>query len=75
MRTCLKLEITVLFLVFLLAPSFRATAQIQHVPNAIDSRFADVEGTKLHYLTAGHGPAVILLHGYTQTSRSGLAGS
>jgi pimeloyl-ACP methyl ester carboxylesterase len=69
MRTCLKLEITVLFFVFLLAPSFRATAQIQHVPNAIDSRFADVEGTKLHYLTAGHGPAVILLHGYTQTSR------
>jgi pimeloyl-ACP methyl ester carboxylesterase len=23
----------------------------------------------LHYLTAGHGPALILLHGYTQTSR------
>ena len=22
-----------------------------------------------YYLTAGHGPAVILLHGYTQTSR------
>ncbi len=28
-----------------------------------------VEGVKLHYLTAGHGPVVILLHGYTQTSR------
>jgi len=24
---------------------------------------------KLHYLTAGHGPAVILLHGYAETSR------
>ena len=36
---------------------------------AINSRTADVEGVKLHYLTAGHGPAVILLHGYTQTSR------
>jgi pimeloyl-ACP methyl ester carboxylesterase len=23
----------------------------------------------MHYLTAGHGPALILLHGYTQTSR------
>ena len=23
----------------------------------------------MHYLTSGHGPAVILLHGYTQTSR------
>jgi pimeloyl-ACP methyl ester carboxylesterase len=28
-----------------------------------------VDGLKLHYLTAGHGPTVILLHGYTQTSR------
>jgi len=36
---------------------------------AIESRLAQVGGIKLHYLTAGHGPAVILLHGYTQTSR------
>ena len=30
---------------------------------------AEVDGVQLHYLTAGHGPTVILLHGYTQTSR------
>jgi pimeloyl-ACP methyl ester carboxylesterase len=30
---------------------------------------AQADGVKLHYLTAGHGPSVILLHGYTQTSR------
>jgi pimeloyl-ACP methyl ester carboxylesterase len=30
---------------------------------------AEVNGVKIHYLTAGKGPAVILLHGYTQTSR------
>src|ERR1700686_691151 len=36
---------------------------------AIASKFAEVDGAKLHYLTAGKGPAVILLHGYTQTSR------
>ncbi len=35
----------------------------------IHSRTSTVEGLKLHYLTAGQGPAVILLHGYTQTSR------
>jgi pimeloyl-ACP methyl ester carboxylesterase len=35
----------------------------------IDSRFAEVEGLKVHYLVAGQGPTVILLHGYTQTSR------
>jgi pimeloyl-ACP methyl ester carboxylesterase len=35
----------------------------------IESRSREIEGIKLHYLTAGHGPPVILLHGYTQTSR------
>jgi len=36
---------------------------------SIVSREVQVDGVKLHYLTAGRGPAVILLHGYTQTSR------
>lgn len=36
---------------------------------SIASRTASVDGLKLHYLTAGQGPTVILLHGYTQTSR------
>src|SRR5213593_3289397 len=35
----------------------------------IDSRTAKIDNVELHYLTAGHGPAVILLHGYAQTSR------
>ena len=35
---------------------------------AIDSRFAEVNGTKLHYLIAGKGEPVLLLHGYAQTS-------
>jgi pimeloyl-ACP methyl ester carboxylesterase len=37
--------------------------------SAIQSRTAEVDGVKLHYLTAGHDPAVVLLHGYTETSR------
>jgi pimeloyl-ACP methyl ester carboxylesterase len=45
------------------------SARVSTPPEAIASRMAQVEGVKLHYLTAGHGPAVILLHGYTQTSR------
>jgi pimeloyl-ACP methyl ester carboxylesterase len=37
---------------------------------AISSRTAEVDGVQLHYLTAGQGPAVvILLHGYAETSR------
>src|SRR5213075_823082 len=33
------------------------------------SRTAEIDGQRLHYLPAGHGPAVILLHGYAETSR------
>src|SRR5215469_2356542 len=38
-------------------------------PRMIESRTAELDGLKLRYLTEGKGPAVILLHGYTQTSR------
>jgi pimeloyl-ACP methyl ester carboxylesterase len=38
-------------------------------PAAIASRTASIDGVQLHYLIAGSGPAVLLLHGYTQTSR------
>jgi pimeloyl-ACP methyl ester carboxylesterase len=38
----------------------------------VASRFADVNGTRLHYLSAGEGPPVLLLHGYTQTSHMWL---
>ncbi len=34
----------------------------------IDSRFAQVNGTRLHYLIEGDGDPVFLLHGYAQTS-------
>ena len=44
-------------------------SQTKSGADAIESRFGEVDGIKIHYLTAGHGPAVILLHGYTQTSR------
>ena len=33
------------------------------------SRDAEVQGAKIHYTTGGHGPAVLLLHGYAETSR------
>lgn len=34
----------------------------------IKSAFANVNGVRLHYLIAGKGSCVVLLHGYTQTS-------
>src|SRR6266404_6381179 len=66
MRTNLRPSAAVIFLLFI-AVSFSAGAQTGD--NSIESKFATVEGIKIHYLRAGHGPAVILLHGYTQTSR------
>ncbi len=51
-----------LFLTPFIANSYADT------PNAIASRTAQVNGVKLHYLTAGHGPTLILLHGYAETS-------
>jgi pimeloyl-ACP methyl ester carboxylesterase len=34
----------------------------------IRSRYANANGTRLHYLAAGEGDPVVLLHGYAQTS-------
>lgn len=44
-------------------------AHAEKAANVIQSRKVQVAAVKLHYLTAGHGPALLLLHGYTQTSR------
>jgi pimeloyl-ACP methyl ester carboxylesterase len=65
MVTRLLLSATaILFLVVI--GSHIAQAQPQ---TAIQDRFADVNGVKLHYLFAGKGDPVILLHGYAETSR------
>jgi pimeloyl-ACP methyl ester carboxylesterase len=52
-----------------LSASFAATAHADGSASAIESRSAEVDGVKLHYLKAGQGPALILLHGYAETSR------
>jgi len=36
---------------------------------SITARDAKVDNVQLHYLTAGEGPVVLLLHGYAETSR------
>ena len=43
-------------------------AAAQGAITTIDSRFAEVNGIKLHYLIAGKGAPVLLLHGYAQNS-------
>ncbi len=52
-----------------LAAALILSAAARAAEPAIASRFIDVDGLRLHYLTAGHGEPLILLHGYAETSR------
>ena len=54
-----------LLLVAMLGVAAVATTARAQVP---DSRFADVNGTRIHYLVAGKGEPIILLHGFAQTN-------
>jgi pimeloyl-ACP methyl ester carboxylesterase len=51
----------------LLAGAAVSAAQAQDKPG-IQSRFADVNGIRIHYLAAGKGEPIMLLHGYAQNS-------
>ena len=48
--------------------SFPLRAQASHSNTAIASKTAEVDGVRFHYLTAGQGTPLILLHGYAETS-------
>ena len=62
--------VTFAFVSWLSALASLATPAYAKAPdNNIVSRDAEIDGVRLHYLTAGQGPAVILLHGFAQTSR------
>jgi len=49
--------------------SVRGAQQPQAGAGAISVRTAAVDGLNLQYLIAGHGPTIVLLHGYAETSR------
>jgi len=48
---------------------FLQSTQAQTASPVITSHYATVDGVRLHYLQAGHGPAILLLHGFAETSR------
>jgi pimeloyl-ACP methyl ester carboxylesterase len=56
------------FCLLLLCPGFPTKAYADARDETIVSRTAEIDGAKLHYLTAGHGTPLILLHGYAETS-------
>jgi pimeloyl-ACP methyl ester carboxylesterase len=62
------LNLLVVFAVF--GRIFLSSSQAYGQPDqTIFSRTAKIDGVNLHYLTAGHGTPLILLHGYAETSR------
>jgi pimeloyl-ACP methyl ester carboxylesterase len=54
--------------IFLLFAGFLNDMEAFAQDETIASRTAKVDGANLHYLTAGHGTTLILLHGYAETS-------
>jgi pimeloyl-ACP methyl ester carboxylesterase len=58
-----------LFALLSLTALFAARAYAATLDKTIVSRTSNIDGVKLHYLTAGHGAPLILLHGYAETSR------
>src|ERR1700732_216491 len=64
----MKRALTLAVFVFFLYTGFSTKTTAVAQDEAIASRSAEIDGTKLHYLTAGHGTPLILLHGYAETS-------
>jgi pimeloyl-ACP methyl ester carboxylesterase len=65
----MKRTLTVaVFGLLLFCPRFPTNAYADAQDETIVSRTAEIDGAKLHYMTAGHGTPLILLHGYAETS-------
>src|SRR6266849_1598328 len=56
------------FGVLLLSAALPLTASAEMPDKTAVSRTAEIDGVRFHYLTAGQGAPVILLHGYAETS-------
>jgi pimeloyl-ACP methyl ester carboxylesterase len=56
------------FALLFLSVGFSAKAYAAASDDTIASRTAEIDGAKLHYMTAGRGTPLILLHGYAETS-------
>jgi pimeloyl-ACP methyl ester carboxylesterase len=56
------------FVLLFLSIGFSIKAPADAKDETIASRTAEINGARLHYLTAGHGTTLVLLHGYAETS-------
>jgi epoxide hydrolase 4 len=58
----IRAAITLLAAVLLTAPAAAAAAAIH--PDQVSHHFADNDGVKIHYVSAGEGPLVLFIHGF-----------
>jgi len=69
----MKLALNLFLGLAVFGPLFFSTASSskaygEAADETIVSRTAEIDGIKLHYMTAGHGTPLILFHGYAETS-------
>jgi pimeloyl-ACP methyl ester carboxylesterase len=64
----MKRALTLAVFVFFLCTGFSTKTKADAQDETIASRTAEIGGAKLHYMTAGRGTPLILLHGYAETS-------
>ena len=69
----MKLALNLFLGLAVFGPLFFSTASSskaygEAADETIVSRTAEIDGIKLHYMTAGQGTPLILLHGYAETS-------
>jgi pimeloyl-ACP methyl ester carboxylesterase len=64
---CVRSRLALAVLLVIVA-SLSAFGQAGAASQNIVSRTADVAGVQFHYMTAGKGPAIVLIHGYAETS-------
>jgi pimeloyl-ACP methyl ester carboxylesterase len=69
---CVPKIVRAIVVVMLMALPAALLPPDQAFAQAPQSRFAELDGVRLHYLVAGKGDPVVLLHGYAQTSHMWL---
>jgi pimeloyl-ACP methyl ester carboxylesterase len=68
-----KVALALVALVALAAPAAgQGGFQAPRLPKGFTEKSANVDGARINYKIGGQGPAVVLLHGYTQTSHMWL---
>src|SRR5277367_1063404 len=66
-ETFVPLKTLSAFFVASILAALSAVAGVQPYPNSFRVQEIPVNGTTLHVRVGGHGPAVVLLHGYGET--------